>query len=404
MKQLIKLAWRNIWRKGRRSLIAITSIAFGLTILISLRSLMLGNYDKMNEAGTKNTGHLQVHAADYWKDKSINDLLEESPAFESKLKTLGSVEQVFSRLQNYALASTETITKAVMVNGINPDLEDDFTKLSKRLVNGKFLNNSSTGVMLAEGLAQYLKLKVGDTLVLVGQGYHATIAAGRYPIEGIVKLGNPQMNLSQVYLSLPTAQGFYSAEGLVSAYFLTLQNIKKTEGSRDELRQILGGNYEGMTWKEMLPEIKNSQRIDSTIFTMLSFCLFLIVGMGIIGTILMMTLERKKEFGVLQAIGFQKREIKLLLIVEALFLGLLGIGLAFIIAIPFVLYMNANPIPLTGDSGKAFEAMGVEPVLQLGVKPALFALMASVVLGIMFLATIFPILFVKNLKINEAIK
>ena len=159
-----------------------------------------------------------------------------------------------------------------------------------------------------------------------------------------------------------------------------------------------------MTWDEMLPEIKNSQRVDTTIFTMLTSCLYLIIGMGLIGTILMMALERKKEFGILQAIGLQKAQLQIVIVIEAVILGSLGIITAFAIAIPFVLYMNAHPIPLTGDSGKSFEAMGVEPVLQLGVKPHLFALMALIVFGIMLVSALFPVWFVQRMKIVDAIK
>jgi len=331
-------------------------------------------------------------------------LIDESPNLLKKLKSTEGVDQVFTRLQNYALASSDNITKAVMVNGLHPDAENDYTKLSKRLVKGHFLNQNSKGLMLTEGLAKYLKLDIGDTLVLLGQGYHANIAAGKYTIEGIVTLGNPQMNLTNVYLTLPIAQEFYAAIGKASAYMLTLKNIENTERVKNELQKQFASNYEVMSWDEMLPEIKNSQRIDTTIFTMLSSCLFLIIGMGIIGTILMMTLERQREFGILQAIGLQKYQIQMLIIMEAVILGVLGILLGFFIAIPFVLYMNANPIPLVGESGKSFEAMGVEPVLQLGVKPHLFARMASIIFSIMLLATLFPIVFVKKLKTSEAIK
>ncbi|MBO0939341.1 ABC transporter permease [Fibrella sp. HMF5335] len=404
MNQLLRLAWRNIGRKRRRSLIAISSVAFALLVSISLRSLMLGNYDKMIEAGTKNVGHLQIHSAGYWTGKSINELMTDSPARRQQLAQAVGITHVLARLQNGALASGEKTTKAVQVNGIDPDIEDGFTNLSGRLSKGSFIKNQSTGVVMAEGLARYLKLGVGDTVVLIGQGYQANIAAGKYPIQGMVRLGNPQLNLSQVYMPLPLAQAFFSADGLASAYLLTLVDANQTDPVKNRIQATLGNGFEVMTWNELLPEIKNSQRIDTTIFTLLSSCLYLIIGMGLIGTVLMMTLERRREFGILQAIGLQKSQIRLLIILESLLLGFVGVVVGLALALPFVLYMNAHPIPLTGESGKSFEAMGVEPVLQLGLKPHLFALMGSIVLAIMGLATLVPMGIVSRLKTSEAIK
>ena len=404
MKQLLTLAWRNIGRKRRRSTIAIISVAFAVIISVSLRSLMLGNYDKMIEAGVKNTGYLQVHVKGYWEDKSINDLIGNDPATVRKINAMPGVENLMPRLQNFALATGSSTSKAVMVNGMLPETENSFTHLSDHLVAGRFLSDTSRQVILAEGLAKYLKLGVNDTLVLVGQGYHANIAAGQYRIQGIVKLPNPQANVSNVFMALPVAQEFATAPGLVSAHMLDIRDHSSAEAIQNKLVAQLGPDYEVMTWEEMLPEIRNSQRIDTTIFTMLASCLYLIIGMGLIGTILMMALERKKEFGILQAIGLQKAQIQTVIVLEAVILGLLGIIAAFAVAIPFVLYMNANPIPLTGDSGRSFEAMGVEPVLQLGVKPHLFALMALIVFGIMLVSTLFPMWFVQRMKISEAIK
>jgi ABC-type antimicrobial peptide transport system permease subunit len=118
----------------------------------------------------------------------------------------------------------------------------------------------------------------------------------------------------------------------------------------------------------------------------------------------MMALERKKEFGVLQANGMQKTQIQGLTLVEAMMIGLLGVLLAFSFEIPFVHYMHHNPIPLTGDGAKSFEAMGAEPVLQMGVKPWLFALMGFIVFCLMLLSSIFPAIIIQRLKVSEAIK
>jgi ABC-type lipoprotein release transport system permease subunit len=404
MKQLAKLAWRNLWRKRKRSIIVLVSIAFGLIITISLRSLMLGNGDKMVEAGVKNVGYLQIHKANYWKDKSINDLFEESEDLKSKIKSINGITQIIPRLQNFSLAAGDNTSKAALVFGIDADNEHQFNKLKDRIVKGNFFNSNSKEVVIAEGLAKYLKLSVNDTLVLIGQGYQANVAAGKYRISGIVKIANPQMNLMMVYMPLPIAQEYNSAFGMCSAYMLNIENKSETEKIAKELKSKLGAEYEIMTWDEMIPEILNGLKIDTTVFTLLSSCLFLIVGFGIIGTIIMMALERKKEFGMLQAIGLQKSQIQTVIFLESLMLGLTGIVIGLAIAIPFMIFMCNNPIPLTGDSAKSFEAMGAEPIMQFGIKPKLWALMSFIIFCIMIIASYIPIQFIKKQKVAEAIK
>lgn len=404
VKQLLSLAWKNIWRKRNRSIIVLASIALSLVITISFRSLMLGNEDKMVEAGVKGAGFIQVHASNYWEDKSINDLFENDNELRTKIQSVDGVVSIIPRLQNFSLAAGETTSKATQVIGIDPEAEHNFNSIKDRIVRGSLFTKNSDEVVLAEGLADYLKLNVGDTLVLIGQGYRANIAAGKYKLSGIAKLANPDMNLATVYMPLLLAQEYNSAYSLCSAYLLNIQDKDKTSEIANALKSELGDNYEVMAWDEMLPDIVNGLKINATIFVLLATCIFIIVGFGIIGTIIMMALERKKEFGMLQAIGLQKSQIQTLVFLESSMLGILGVIIGLGIAIPLMVYMYYHPIPLTGDGAKSFEAMGVEPYMNFGIKPYLWMLMSGVVFLIMLVASSFPMGFVKRQRISEAIK
>lgn len=403
MKQIIKLAWRNIWRKRRRSLIAILSVTFAVFLAVNFRSLQWGSYNKMIEAGVKNSGYVQLHAENYWEDKSINDLLEDSDELRDSILQVKGITQIIPRLQNFGLAASEDNSKGAMVIGIEPAAENQFNNLSDKVQSGKYFNETSSGVLIAEGLAKYLQLDLQDTLVLFGQGYHGSIAAGKYPIEGILQFSNPQMNKMAVYMPLNLAQEYNGAYGMVSAYMLDIENREKIADITAELGNR-HGHLEIMSWDEMQPGINDSIKTDTSIATMLLTCLYLIVGFGVVGTIIMMALERKREFGMLQAIGLQKGQIQFLLVTESFMLGLMGVLLAFCIAAPLVWYMNTNPIPLSGESAKSFEAMGAEPVIQFAIKPSIFLMNGAIVFGIMMLASLFPALMVKKMKINQVIK
>ena len=404
MKQLITLAWRNTWRRKRRSVIAMLSVIFAVVISICFRSLQWGSYDKMIEAGTKNSGYLQVQSQDYWEDKSINELIEDHVKLRNQVSSLPGISAVIPRLQNFSLAASESSSKGALVIGIDPESENQYNELSTRLIEGTYLLENENAVLIAEGLSNYLQLNVNDTLVLVSQGYQASIAAGKYPVKGIVKLPNPQMNRMTTYLPLATAQTFNSANDMVSAFMINVSDRTQVKAIQSTLQDQLGSVYTVMRWDEMHPEIQQSINTDTTIATLLLSALYLIVGFGIIGTIVMMALERKREFGMLQAIGLQKVQIQTVILLESLMLGVIGVILAWLIAFPIVNFMHNNPIPLTGEGAKSFEAMGVEPVIQFAIKPHLFALMGLIIFLVMLVASVFPLTMVRKLKMSEVIK
>jgi len=403
MKQILKLAWRNIWRNRRRSLIALLSVTFAVFLSINFRSLQWGSYHKMIEAGVKNTGHIQIHAENYWTDKSINDLFEDTPSLQDSTLAIEGVNAIVPRLQNFALAASNNHSKGSIIIGIQPAKENRLNQLSKKIKEGIYLNSQTKGVMVAEGLANYLKLNLKDTIVLFGQGFQGTIAAAKYPVVGILQLSNPKMNKMAIYLPLTLAQAYNGAVGMVSAYLLSVENQAPLTTIKTHLKEYFT-SYEIMSWNEMQPEIQESINTDTLVATLLLTCLYIIVGFGVVGTILMMALERKKEFGRLWAIGFQKKQIQLMLITESFLLGLLGVCLAFCLTLPVVIYLNTHPIPLKGESAKAFEAMGAEPIIQFAIKPSLFLLQGGIVFSIMLLASLFPLLIIRQLKINTSIR
>lgn len=401
MWKLLKLAWLNLWRNKRRTLLAMSSVAFALVVTISLRSLQLGSYGRMIEAAVKNIGNLQIHLTGYWKDKSINDLMEQDSLIEEQIRSLDGVVAVLPRLTNYVLAAGEVKSKAALLVGFDPVKENQFNKLESRIIAGTYLNTTDSDIMLTEGLARYLNVALNDSVVLLSQGYQGNFATGKYRVKGIVKLINPKLNLLMVYMPLALSQNFHSAPDMVSAYLIDMP--KATDQNASQLAKELGDSFEIMLWHEISPDILNTLKIDTVLFMLISTALFVIVGFGIIGTVMMMALERLKEFAILNAIGMQKIKIQKLLLIESFLMGIGGIVLGLLIEIPFALIMHHNPIPLVGDAAKPFEAMGAEPFLLMAIKPHLFGIMIGIVMLIMFLATLYPAYRIGKLEMDNSI-
>jgi len=180
MREYIKLAWRNIWRNKRRTLITAASIFFAIFFALLMRALQLGSYSNMiDNAVSLYSGHLQIHAQGYWDNKSINNTLVQSRELMNQVKGNPDVRQVVPRLESFALGSSGPQTKGVLVMGVDPRKQDKMSNLSQKLVSGNYFSGGERAAIVGETLARYLQLGVNDTLVLLGQGYHGATAAGK---------------------------------------------------------------------------------------------------------------------------------------------------------------------------------------------------------------------------------
>src|SRR6056297_2927216 len=215
MKTNIKLAWRNLWRNRRRTLIAISSIIFSVLLASWMRSMQEGSYDSMIKNVVKfYSGYLQVQDTAYWEERTLENSMEIAPALKKQIEQINDVTLVSDRLESFALAANHKHSKPAMVLGIEPEAENRITAISKKINAGKFLQSGDKTVVLGKGLAEFLNLTVGDTLVMIGQGYHGISANGLFPVRGIMEHPNREFDKRLVLLDIETAREFYSAYGL----------------------------------------------------------------------------------------------------------------------------------------------------------------------------------------------
>ena len=239
MNTYIKLAWKNLWRNKKRTLIAASSVFFAVVLALLMRSMQRGYYDYMIDASVRMyTGYIQVHGKNYWEKKS----LEESMVLDiNKVKQIKKIEGVTltaKRFETFSLLSFRKTTKVAQVIGIDPESEDRLTNLKDRLIKGDYLTNDSKGMLLGEGLAELLNVDVGDTIVVYGQGYHGVTAAELVPIQGIVKFTLPELNKSFSYLAIPYAQWVYSAPNRLTSLSIMIESPKMLDEINSRIKII----------------------------------------------------------------------------------------------------------------------------------------------------------------------
>jgi len=350
------------------------------------------------------TGYIQIHKKGYWDDKIIDNAFDRDMKLENKISKIASVKNINPRLESFALSSFGKKTKGAMIIGIIPEKESQMNDLGKKIIKGEFKLHENEA-LIAQGLAKYLNLTVGDTLVLIGQGYHGVSAAGKYAVSGILKFPSPDLNKMLVYLPLNTAQELYGAYGKLTSWSISVSDDRQVKKTMKKINKLVDSDtYEVMSWRKMLIELVQAIQTDNISGQIMLAILYIIIGFGIFGTIVMMTAERKREFGVLIALGMHRKQIIKITLVETLLLGVLGVILGAIFSLPIVYYYHVNPIQLTGAAAQSMINFGVEPVMQFALQFHFIMNQAYIVFALLVLCMFYPLIQINRLDLIKAIR
>ncbi len=405
MKTNIKLAWRNIWRNRRRTIIAITSIIFSVLLASWMRSMQEGSYASMIDNVVQfYSGYLQVQDTAFWDERTLENGMEVSSGLTEKISTVEDVTLVSHRIESFALAANHDHSKPAMVLGIEPEREDRITNISRRISKGSFISPGDEGVIIAKGLAGFLNLEVGDTLVMIGQGYHGISANGLFKIKGIIDHPNQEFNKRLVFMDINTARDFYSAYGMSTALVIMTHDHYEVEHIKNDIGAILPPEKTVMTWQEMQPEVLQLIKSDRAGGFIMLGILYMVIAFGMFSVVMMMVKERQREFGVIHAVGMKKQKLSVIVFLETLFIGIVGCLTGLIVSYLFCLWFYYNPLPITGDTASAMEQYGMEPYMFFSLKPALFYSQMIIVFFISVFISIFPILNIQKLRITKALR
>jgi len=464
------MAWRNLWRNKRRTLITVASVFFAVFFALIMRSLQLGAYDHMYRNVIESyTGYLQVQHEDFWDNKIVENTFIYTPELDQTLMNNNNTNTIVPRFESFSLASSGTLTKGVIVIGIDPEKEAFLSDVKGKLVKyrlseknienlkktdlpGKFIKNldlfkgnsytNSSSMMtdlgiserdsvlfmpllrkyalfengyiktgepealIGDKLAAFLNVSKDDTLVLIGQGYHGTSAAGKFRIAGIVKLPTPDLDNKIVYLPFDICQGLYNSPGRLTSLAI---NIKRNDDS--EIKRMIKtfsseikSPLKVLGWREMNELMINQMDADSKSGMVMIFILYMVIAFGIFGTVLMMTAERRREFGVLVAVGMQKSKLATVVVFEMIFIGIMGIGSGIVMALPAIIYGYYHPIRFSGEIAKMYEDYGIEPVMPFLPVDWYFLWQSIIVAVIVFIAVIYPIRKIYKMQIVNSLK
>lgn len=404
MKNL-QLAWKNLWRNRARTLITVAAVFIAVVLVALMSSMQEGMYTSMIDNTVKfYSGYIQIHHPQYWEDKSINNTFVPNEEVYNKLQDIEQITSMVPRLEYFTLLSYKDDSRGSLIIGVDPVKENELTNLGHWLKEGEYLKPDDNGILVAVNLAKHLNVNVGDTLVLLSEGYHGYSAAGLFPIRGILEFSSPMMNSMGVYGELHRVQEFFSAPNRLTSLVLMVDDYDHVTSTANKLSESLGERYNIMTWDEMNPELVNMIESDKQSALVFKGLLYIIVGFGILGTIIMMMAERKRELGVMVAIGMQKTKLMLILFYETILISFVGVVSGFIACTGIIAVLKNNPIPMTGDAATAYETFGIEPLIEFDFAVWVFANQAITILVLALLIGIIPMLRVARLKVVDSLR
>ncbi|TVR43605.1 MAG: ABC transporter permease [Bacteroidia bacterium] len=405
MKLLIKLAWRNIWRNRRRSLITMSSVLFAVLLAIFFYSMEKGSYERTIDNMVRySTGYIQIQDVLFEDEPSMDHSMLVDEHINAILEDFHErIDFFVPRINHFVLAASDRITRGAMLMGIDPAPEARMNDISGRISAGSFIKAGDKDIVLAEGLAEILRVNTGDTLVLISQGYQGVSAAGLYRIKGIVNLHIPEMNNSTIYMSLPEAQWFFAAENRLTSLVIMPDNPKHTRQLAADISSRIDSEwYRVLTYEDMLEDLLALMQFDIAGTMVLLAILYIVIGFGLFGTMLTMLLERKKEFAMMMALGMKRLQLATTCFIEAMIISLAGAFAGILVAIPFVIYFYHYPVKLGGNLADAMAGYGFEPILPLSADPFVFVSQALVVLAMSIFIGMYPVYSVFRLDMVKA--
>lgn len=401
----LKLAWRNLWRNPRRTLITVSSILFAVVFALFIESLERGAHNQMIDNMTRfHTGYLQVQDDRFEDEPSLDNSFRYDAERASRItESSTDIDFTAPRIEAFMLAAGEERTRGAMVLGVDLESEERLNDLKSRLTEGRFFETGDGTAVLGEGLAGRLNLAPGDSLVLLGQGRFGMTAAGLFEIGGLINHPIREMNNQLVYLSLPDAQWLLSAEDHITSLLITPKQARQSDEIAATLEETLSGeSLSVLTWQEMIPELLEALEFDRAQTRFIMVILYVIIGFGIFGTILTMTLERMREFGILLSVGMQRYKLAFVLFIETVLMAFLGVAGGSLTGLAVLLYFYFNPILLDGEMAEVVMEFGFEPIMPVALAPDIFFWQSLIIFILTMFISLYPGIKVMSLSIMKA--
>lgn len=362
MPTLIILAWRNVWRNRRRSLLTISAIVFSTIIITLASSFQAGTYEaaESNAIGFM-TGEIQVRYQGYNDEPSLTNSIDLTKnAIHEVTSEYEWINHQSSRLLGFGLISSDSSSAGAMVLGIQPESEQQVSAFSRTSIQGDYLESEDDHqILIGKTLAKNLNVSIGDTIAVLTQGYRSAMGADLYRIKGLIDSGSLDLDRSTLVMRLEDAQDLFAMPGRVTHLVLRTDDPYNATNHAAALKEGLPeAKVEVMTWEELMPELMQTRALDDAGNYVFYAFLLLLIGFEIFNTTTMSVMERIREFGILQSIGMKPYRLSTLIFLELSIKVLFSLVISAILVTGLFIALKDVTIPLPAEALELYRSFG----------------------------------------------
>lgn len=394
------MAWRNLWRQPRRTVLSSLTIAFTSAFLIFMPSMQNGSYDAMIENTLRlYDGYAEIQRPGYHDDPEIRTSITDSQAVVTELEALPGLQAVTTRAISYALLASEQRSFGAQIVGVEPASEPAVSTVASNIHEGRFLQGeASAEVVLGETLARNLRLSVGDRVTLLGMGRDGSLAADSLTVVGVFATGINAMDRLVAEIPLGRFQETFSMPDQVHTIVLSGASLPRFQPSLPAIRAIAEKHQLTMQdWKQLKPGLWQGILLDISTASLIYVAMIIVVTFSLLNSLLMSVLERTREFGMLIALGMRPGAIGRMVWLETVMLLLLGLSVGIALGYGLSQYYAEVGIYF-GESQELFSQFGLPGAMYPKVNA--FTLLAGpgAIAVCVILAGAYPILRIRRLE------
>ncbi|WP_372641604.1 ABC transporter permease [Ancylomarina sp.] len=387
---LLIIAWRNIWRNKLRSFVVIISVSLGLVGGIFSMAMMYGMINQRVQNIIENEiSHIQVHHPKFTENYEMQYVIPNAAELQKKLMISSDVEAVCSRLRIPGMASSAQSGAGIMILGIQPDEERRVTRIHESLVEGSYLEGRRNPIIIGEKLARKLKVRLRSKIVLTFQPREGELARGAFRIVGIYKTNNSAFDQGQVFVKRSDLVRISEYQNdHINELALWLKDMDFAQTLSKQLQQN-HQELQFLTWRKIQPDLAMVTDFMAEYFIIFMSIILVALGFAIVNTMLMVVMERIRELGMLMAIGMNRGRVFRMIILESVFLclvgGIAGVGVSFVL----IEYFNHAGIDL-GLFAEGFESVGYASQVYPELESKFYFIIGFMVMGMGIGAAVYP--------------
>ena len=397
---LVKIAGRNIWRSRKRSLIIITAVSIGLWAGIFMMAFYNGMIEqRISSAIADELSHIQLHHPEFRKEYEIKYLLPQGKKILKTIAKDSQIKAVAGRIIIKGMIASASGSSGITINGVMPKEEQALTNLNEKIIKGNYFDPKNTNqIILSEKLRKKLKLNLNKKTILTFQDKQGNLASGAFRITAIYKTINGPYDDSNVFVKITDIDSLAGIPNELNEIAVLLQSNQLLDEVQSKLNQKFP-KTEIKNWMEISPELGLTISVGDQMVYIFMGIILLALAFGIINTMMMAVLERTREIGMLLALGMNKFKIFMMIVLETLFLILVGCPVGILLALATIAITQQTGIDFSQFS-EAYSSFGYSSIIY----PSLTARQFGIIMLLVFSTALFSALFParKALQLNPA--